>query len=253
MGSQDMLSGLLASGLAGCGHLAAAHGGLLASLFLAGLLGSPTHCAGMCGPFVLGQVGGRLAGMRAGPGGELRRLRGALLLPYHLGRLTTYAGLAAVAASAAGGIARLIDARAVSASLLALAALGFLMVGAARLGLVHASGGAAGRRWAALVSRLSRPLLAPGAWRGYALGLLLGFIPCGLLYGALAAAAASASPGAAALAMLAFGLGTVPMLVAVGFLGDWIGRWRNLAARLAPAIMIVNAGLLLVLAWRWMA
>jgi hypothetical protein len=43
------------------------------------------------------------------------------------------------------------------------------------------------------------------------------------------------------------------MLVAVGFLGDWIGRWRNLATRLAPAIMIVNAGLLLVLAWRWMA
>ena len=253
MDQAGMLSALLASGLAGCGHIASAHGGLLASLFLAGLLGSPTHCAGMCGPFVLAQASGRLAGMAAGPGGELRRLRGALLLPYHFGRLTTYAGLAAVAAGAAGGIGRLIDARAVSAALLVLAALGFLLVGAARLGLVPATGAAAGRRWSGLVSRLARPLLAPGAGRGYALGLLLGFIPCGLLYGALAAAAASASPPAAAAAMLAFGLGTVPMLVAVGFLGGWIGRWRGLATRLAPAVMILNAGLLLVLAWRWVA
>ena len=74
-----------------------------AALFLAGLAGGATHCAGMCGPFVLAQVAARAD--RANTGGALRRLGGAALLPYHAGRLLGYALLGAVAGGAAGLLA----------------------------------------------------------------------------------------------------------------------------------------------------
>ena len=254
MDTQRIVVELVESGLAGCGHLVADHGGLLASLFLAGLVGSASHCAGMCGPFVLAQAGTRLCRLPAGPGAELRRLAGGLLLPYHLGRSTTYVGLGVLAALAAGGIMQLAELRWLSAALLAIAALAFLATGAGRLGLAIAWPAIGfGRAWAERVTGLARPLFRnPAGWRGYGLGLLLGFIHCGLLYGALAAAASSGSAPAAALGMAAFALGTTPMLVAVAWLGGWAaGRWRHVAGRVGPALMIANAGLLLTLAWRW--
>ena len=68
---------------------------LYGALFLAGLVGSLTHCAGMCGPFVLTQVGAGLETVPAAKMTEWTRLRGALLIPYHLGRFTTYVLLGA--------------------------------------------------------------------------------------------------------------------------------------------------------------
>ena len=102
---------------------------------------------------------------------------------------------------------------------------------------------------------LVRPLFArPEGWRGYILGVALGFLPCGLLYGALAAAAASGRPLAGALAMLAFSLGTVPSLLAVGVAGHVASqRFRSAALHLMPALMLVNAAVLSYLAWRTIA
>ena len=70
------------------------------------------------------------------------------------------------------------------------------------------------------LARLAGPLSSshrPAA--RYALGVVLGFLPCGLLYGALAAAGGTASGRDGALAMAAFALGTVPALMAVGWGG----------------------------------
>src|SRR4051794_25197968 len=83
-----------------CGP-AAARGGLLAGLFAAGLAGSLLHCAPMCGGFVLGQVADRMARLPACRMCEWQRLSAAALLPYHLGRLTTYGLLGALAAGSA--------------------------------------------------------------------------------------------------------------------------------------------------------
>lgn len=102
---------------------------------------------------------------------------------------------------------------------------------------------------ATLTSRIDRT--GPGG--GYLLGVALGFLPCGFLYAALAAAA-TADPLHGALAMLAFGLGTVPALVLVGIAGQATGRvWQRATARLAPAVMLINAGLLAALAWQKLA
>ena len=94
-------------------------GGLVVGLFLAGAAGSTLHCGPMCGGFVLGQVADRLAVMPAGTMCERRRIGSALLLPYHAGRVLTYAALGAVAGF---GGAALSDVPYLAAGLLMLAA-----------------------------------------------------------------------------------------------------------------------------------
>ncbi|MFO1146356.1 MAG: sulfite exporter TauE/SafE family protein [Rhodospirillales bacterium] len=226
-------------------------------MFLAGLLGSVTHCAGMCGPFVLAQTVARLEAMPTQRMSEMRRLTGAALLPYHLGRATTYAALGTVGGALAAGTIAVTGLRWLAAVLLGLAALFFLGYAVRSLGWlppralgqpVSAGDDAFARR----IGRLTRPLFArPVGWRGYVLGIALGFLPCGLLYGALAAAAATGQPLAAAFAMLAFAAGTVPMLLAVATVGHVVGQhFRAAALQLAPALMLVNAAALSYLAWR---
>ncbi len=222
-------------------------------LFMAGLLGGLTHCAGMCGPFVLAQVSADSATLNRPGLGEGRRLVRAFLLPYHLGRFTTYVGLGALVGGATGLAVFVSGYRWLPALLLGIAALVFLAQGLS--GVLRRIGLATGRGanpLAAPLTRLVRPLLArPGGWRGYALGVLLGFLPCGLLWGALGAAAGSGGPWRGAMAMAAFVLGTVPSLVLVGHIGVFFGRRAPRAARaIGIPLMLGNAGFLGFLALR---
>jgi len=212
------------------------------ALLLAGLAGSLVHCLGMCGPFVLGQVAADSEHTR-GRYGEWQRLAGASLLPYHLGRLTTYTvlgdtgGAATALFAATTGFARL------SAALLVLGAL-LMILQAIGLALGNAS------PLSSLVTRLAAPVSASLHPLGrYALGLVLGLLPCGLLYGALAAAAGTGSARGGAVAMLAFGVGTAPALIGVAWLGLLLRRrLRSLAHWVATPLLVVNGLVMLGLA-----
>ncbi|MCK6449882.1 MAG: sulfite exporter TauE/SafE family protein [Alphaproteobacteria bacterium] len=244
------MEALLWSGLQHCGAALEADGGVIAALLLAGLMGGVSHCVGMCGPFVLGQVTARLEAVPADRMREWHRLVGAAAVPYHLGRATTYAGLGAVAASLAGGLAMLSGLRDIAAALLIVAAVVFLAGALRQAGLVPSAGtSGTGVAWP---TRLLRPLFArPVGWRGYLLGVALGFLPCGLLYGAIAAAASTGSPLSGALGMAAFAVGTAPALIATGLAGHLAARHLGPVMRVAaPALMIVNAGFLMYMAWR---
>jgi hypothetical protein len=232
-------------------------GGLPLALFVAGLIGGVTHCAGMCGPFVLSQVAGRLDRGDIRDIGEWGRLKGAALVPYHLGRFTTYTLLGL----AAGGLAqRLVDItgfRGLLLAFLAIAAGVLLAQALALLDLWRPAGGQHGlAAWiTAKLAAVSRPFAGdPTGWNGYPLGVALGFLPCGLLYGALAAAAGSGSAAAGAAAMAAFILGTVPGLIGVGYAGAFFGRaWLKPARVIAAPLLLVNAAFIALLAARAIA
>ncbi len=218
--------------------------GLPMGLFLVGLAGGPLHCGPMCGPFVLGQTADRLAALPSSRLCEMARLRAGLLAPYHIGRLITYTGLGATA----GMLGSLPASGHLAGVLLLGGALLFLSQALTRLvpSLPHFLAPARPPSgWIAGLGRLTRRLDRT-TWAGsLALGLALGFLPCGLLYAAVATAASATSPGASALAMLAFGAGTVPMLAAIGLAGQAAGRrWQGLANRVAPFVMLANAALL---------
>ena len=246
---------LLETGFDHCRVILDQQGGLVAALFLAGFAGSLGHCAAMCGPFVLSQVACRLEVLPAQAMSEWGRLCGSLLASYHCGRATTYGVLGALAGWFSGQFGALTGVRWLSVALLALAAAGLLAVAGIRLGGKRTAAGRLSRGLAAgsALARLARPLwqgAGPVGWRSYVLGLALGFLPCGLLYSAVAAAAATRDPMAGAMGLLAFAAGTVPALVAVGLAGHAAGRtWRNAMAKFVPALMIGNAAFLGWLAW----
>lgn len=200
---------------------------LLAVAGAAGLAGG-AHCAGMCG----GIASAIAIGLR--PPGP--RMRVDSLVLAHAARLTGYA----LAGAAAAGLARSAAFAAPSALepatrfalALALALLGVrILTGRDVLGLERL-----GARWfRALAPVWRRALTAPPGVRPLVLGLVWGFLPCGLVYSMLPVAAATGSPALAAAAMATFGLGTAPALVGVGWLGSRAGprgmaaRWRSVS------------------------
>ncbi|MBI1363953.1 MAG: sulfite exporter TauE/SafE family protein [Proteobacteria bacterium] len=201
---------------------------LALSLFGAAMAGSFTHCAFMCGPFVMMQTTNRLSTLP--PTGELQRLKGALLLPYHLGRITTYTLLGALIALAGRPFIGLWQPFAAVLMLLA----GAVMVASAFN--FHHTFVIKHRKTLALQSvirdslatlpplkvlrrTMARLMAAPTGLRGYFLGVLLGFLPCGMVYAALAVAATAPTPLVGAGLLFSFGCGTFPGLFAVSLLG----------------------------------
>lgn len=212
---------------------------VLAGLAL-GVAGS-VHCAAMCGPLVM-LVGARGpapdASSRGGAWmGRTLRYHGARVLVY--GMLGTLAGVGGATATRAG----------FGRTLAVVAGVALLVQAAAALPWI--SGGRIGQRLAArvtqLVSLIAARLRRHGVQGPFALGALNGLLPCGLVYAALTAAAGLGSLWHAVGFMLAFGVGTSPVLVFLGMASGAIAaRVPVRVRRAAPAVLAVVGVLLIV-------
>jgi sulfite exporter TauE/SafE len=212
-------------------------------LFASGLLGGLGHCTAMCGPVVaafslcLGE----------------KRQSGHHLL-YNLGRITTYsliggaAGLAGSFLGIAAGLGPFQKAVTFGTGLLVVL-MGLALGGwLPRFLPFPAADGTP--RLLGRFARLARESGGPGVF--FPLGLLLGFLPCGLVYAALLAAArAGMDAGSPAggflhgfLAMGLFGIGTIPSLLLVGKAAGFLGVRMRKGLFRASAAMVVLAGLL---------
>ena len=223
-----------------CHHAFAEQGPLLTTLFMGGLAGGATHCTGMCGPFVLSQTATTLDDAPLNKLSELSRLRGAALFPYHAGRLTTYTGLGICAALFAAPFRTTAWFANLSAALFIMAGL-FFLLGAfpfIRAAFPSFTGIVPDRAF----SGLRRLFAKPQGWRGYALGLALGFLPCGLVYAALFSVAARGEVLTAIMGMILFGLGTVPSLILVGIGGQFaFHKFRSALRYIFPLLMTANS------------
>jgi len=240
-----------------CQSLVRGEQGFYMALFMAGLFGSATHCTGMCGPLVVAQVSGRMDHLSARDMTEFKRLQGALLLPYHAGRLTTYVFCAFLAAALMAQVKHLVWFKYVSAVMLACAAVVFL-ASAARWALpVFAASPVIQKIKKCLptsavhwFSSCAKSLFSsPVGVRGYGLGIFLGFMPCGLVYGALMTVAATGDVARSVLGMVLFGLGTIPSLFIIGLGTQGLLRCQgSVLQRAARGMMALNGMFLLVMA-----
>jgi sulfite exporter TauE/SafE len=203
------------------------------ALFLVGLLGG-THCVGMCG----GIVGALSLG---GPA------RWSMHLAYNAGRILSYtaAGALAGALGAAGiGLGGDAPVRIVLYLIanLMLVALGLYLLGVTRaLAFTERLGQ---RLWLRIQPLTRRFLPARTVAQAFPLGVLWGWLPCGLVYSALATALGSASVAGGALAMLAFGAGTLPNLLAAGILLARMNEFvRRTPVRIASGLLVLGFGL----------
>ncbi len=202
-----------------------------------GLLGS-AHCAGMCS----GIVGALNAGLPQA--GRSALARAAHHLTYNAGRIASYAAAGALAGLAGAVLARGAPPEAAVPAGHAVAGLFMVALGLYLAGWWHAVAGlerAGAHLWRRIEPLGRRFLPAATPARAFGLGLVWGWLPCGLVYSALVLAFATASPVEGALVMLAFGLGTLPALLAIG------GLAARMTALMRRPVLRQVAGAIVVL------
>ena len=218
---------------------------LVAALSM-GLLGG-AHCVVMCGGVV-----GAMCASGGGAASQVRRMSHVAL--YNAGRIASYAVAGAIAggvgalASSVGAVYGAQVALRVIAGVLALS-VGLYLAGVWRG--VRALERAAAPLWRRVEPFAKRLLPVESAGGALALGALWGWLPCGLVYAALALALTSETPAMGALTMAAFGIGTLPTLIAMGAAASalarfarrvWVRRVAGLALALMGAINLLAAG-----------
>jgi len=205
------------------------------AVFLVGLLGG-VHCLGMCGSIVgifTVQV-------------PKESSRWPFHLAYSSGRVASYAVAGALvgAIGQAGLLMR--DAVPVQHLLFALSSLMLITLGlylAGMWGAVRRLEQLGSGLWKRLQPYTTKLLPVNTLPRALGLGALWGWLPCGLVYSVLLTALASGGAAQGALIMLAFGLGTLPNLLAIGLFWESIKGWaQSPRVRLAAGTLVVAFG-----------
>ena len=203
--------------------------------FLAGLAGS-FHCVGMCG--------GIVAALAMTRGSQPFGSRLGSQLCYNLGRISTYTLLGAVAGLVGsaldfGALKSVTSWFFIGANLLVIVIGLSSALGLSALNLSSLEG--RGARFFA--APLKRALSSDSPLAAFPLGLMLGLLPCGLVYAPLMAAAASGGPGLGAATMAALGLGTIPVLLLFGTASSAVsGALRSVMLRLAGLAVALMGG-----------
>jgi sulfite exporter TauE/SafE len=218
---------------------------VLLTAFMAGLLGSG-HCFGMCGAIAMS------AGVTAQSERSESRTKSLLdVFAFNSGRLVSYALLGALGAVLVGTTGDLLRLgkwlRLVTAAMILLIGLRFLLDWRGLDWVERAGAGLWSRVRPLAVSLGDRP--HPTA--RLALGMCWGLLPCGLVYTMLLTAASTGGAGRGGLTMLAFGAGTLPSMLAMGWSAPVLQLWmRDRTVRRAIGFaLVLLAGYAFVLAW----
>lgn len=210
---------------------------LFLAAFSMGLFGSP-HCLGMCGGIVTA------FGLSMQHVSDSKK--NGLILTYHLGRLISYALLGLIASVV--GVAIFQSIMSNSAPRIVLGAV-LVLIGLAMLGLplFNQLEKFGMRFWQSLAPLRKKVFPIDSFGKALFAGLLWGFLPCGLVYGALMMAIAGNNIATGAALMFVFGLGTMPMLIAtqktVGMLQSSI---KNFRLRQINGVIMMLSGLAVI-------
>ncbi|MEW5249954.1 sulfite exporter TauE/SafE family protein [Microbulbifer sp. 2201CG32-9] len=208
--------------------------GFIAAALAVGFLGSG-HCIGMCGG-----IAGAL-GMASDSG----KTEWQQLLSYSAGRLGSYTLMGAIVGALGAALVPALGPLRVIAGVM-LVAMALYIAGWWR-GLVWLERGGA-YLWRYLQPLSARLLPVRSSSQALALGAVWGWLPCGLVYSALTFALAQGGGVSAALAMLAFGLGTVPAMLATGAAASSV---RGLVQKTGVRLLFAGAILLFGLWTIW--
>ena len=202
--------------------------------FLVGLVGS-LHCIGMCGPIAIA--------LPVPDSNNLSFFTGRIL--YNLGRVVTYAFLGAVLGLVGSKIALAGAQQVVSI------VLGIIIIIAVILPQKYKNFFAQHP----IIQKLAHPLksnigvlFSKGTFSAmFLIGILNGFLPCGLVYVALAGAIASGDAISGSAVMILFGLGTVPAMFIASVFGKFINIGIRTKIRKAVPVLAIILGVIFIL------
>lgn len=216
---------------------------LYITAFLMALLGG-THCFGMCG----GIVGALSVGTMPNKPSPLQQL--PLLLAYNTGRISSYVIAGVIVGSLSAGAYWLGDQQVVQQWLKMIAALFMILLGLyiANVWMLLAKTEVIGKQvWRYIEPFGRRFIPVKRVSQALPLGMVWGWLPCGLVYNALILALSSGDAIKGGLIMLSFGLGTLPALLAMGLFASHLTRWVHnpIIKRIAGGIIIIFGGVML--------
>lgn len=206
---------------------------LMGSAFITGLAGS-LHCIGMCGPLALS--------LPVSHNNSLSRISGGLI--YNSGRILSYTSMGLIC----GSLGNLIIATRWQSSLsITLGIIILLYLLFPKKYFYFSTATILGKPFTLLRQQLGKLFQSKKLSSLLFIGVLNGFLPCGLVYLALTSAVISASPVNGGLFMLFFGLGTFPMMFATVFIGNYLNQSiRQKIQKAVPALLFFMAVLLIL-------
>lgn len=214
----------------------------LLAAFLVGLTGG-VHCFGMCG----GIVTALTLGLPAPPNSAPWRTRWPYLFAYNGGRIISYVAAGALAGGVGAWATHWASVRHAQLGLQILAGFFMILLGLYLAGWwpvlsrLERAGGVVWRR----IEPLGRRLLPVRTTvQALGVGLVWGWLPCGLVYSVLIWALSAGGTLNGALLLLCFGLGTLPMLLAMGALATTLAPFvRGPTLRLWAGALVIVFGI----------
>lgn len=206
--------------------------------FITGLLGG-VHCFGMCGSIV--------GALTLGVSKEKSQTSIlAITLGYNIGRISGYVVAGAIVAFLGSSLVDLTGIQAAKQTLAIIASLFMIALGLYLAGIwqgiakIESIGAVLWKR----IQPLTKKFMPVRSFQqAIPLGFLWGWLPCGLVYTALIWTLSAGSAIEGALIMLAFGLGTLPNLLAMGVIATRLAKWvRNPTVRLIAGLLVVLMG-----------
>ncbi len=208
----------------------------LLSALLMGLIGS-THCVGMCG--------GIISTLSTNFNQQSPGQTFSIQLFYNLGRISTYSFFGLMIGFFSSSLMELLpDPHAFS---MKIAGIFFILLGLYISQLLNSFKyfEAAGQKLWIRIEPFGRKYLpASNNWNALKLGLVWGWLPCGLVYSALALAMTQLNPLHSALTMFVFGLGTLPTLLLIGHFAQNVKNiLQNITVRIVLGLVLIIYGI----------
>ena len=200
---------------------------ILLSALILGLAGS-FHCAGMCGPIAVAlPLHGNTTGGKIFGGGM-----------YNIGRTITYGIMGAIFGLLGQGIQLIGFQQKVSVIM------GALMIISVLFPALFKNQYSMNKSWIGFIGRLKKAIGKMFSIRTYSslffIGMLNGLLPCGLVYMAIAGAIGTGEVVLGSLYMILFGLGTIPMLLAISLAGNIMSQAvRKKINKLIPVLVVI--------------
>jgi len=204
------------------------------SALVLGLMGS-FHCAGMCGPIAIAlPLHGNTVPQKIFGGGL-----------YNIGRTITYGVMGAIFGLVGQGLQLIGFQQKVSVIM------GSIMIISVLFPALFKNQYSLDKSWFSVVGKLKKKIGEMFSIRSFQslffIGMLNGLLPCGLVYMAIAGAIGTGGVVEGSLYMILFGLGTIPMLLAISLAGNILSLTvRNKINKLIPVLVVV-VGILFVL------
>ncbi|MDA0938980.1 MAG: sulfite exporter TauE/SafE family protein [Proteobacteria bacterium] len=228
---------------------------VIISLFLFGLSGSFTHCIGMCGPIAINQMNMRVAMLNqiSQDLSEFKRFQCAIAVKYYLGKSFAYAIMAFIGAILSGLMSSFPPFQYIGGMISIF--IGFMFCLAAAVIAAKSNINVHNDLMQRIFTHLNNIFesivrkcnLKISGMDGLLLGMLLGMIPCGFSYAAIASSISTTTDAfTAAFTAFCFGIGTIPGLFLVAYFGAQIlTRFKSLFSLFYIASMFFNGYILL--------